>query len=470
MAGGDLTNLVQLFGVAAHAQVEPGIVGLDGQLGVLQVQQVGGLDAGAGPGGAVVLDHGIGGGILSNQRGPLGQAGGLVHHPGIALDAVVPVQEAFLGVGVVQDLQAELHGLFVSGLGDAAGDGADAGAAEDGVQGAVVSGGIGDANPGRAVAVGFHGLVPVVQLAHGGHGDAGTAGEHLGLDGGVVHGQQVGVDQAFLVQAGEPGQPRTIFIGGLAQGHLAVVHGEHVGGVHVAVGTEGAAQAHLPEAGVEGGGEHSAVVLLVEDADHVLKLGDGLGDFQTALLQPVLADHGALVGVVPAAVLTEEAEGIVAAIVGLHGLVIGGVALQESIVGGSVLLDVGGQIPDDLVIQILLGAAHEVGFHDVGQGGGVGHQGVGEGRAVRAGGGQHPLDVHTHLLGQVDVEGAVMPVGKIGVDVVGILRVPGDGLVRIQGIGVGAGQQLHGEGRAGSQNQAQGQNQGQDLFHDGFLL
>ena len=63
-----------------------------------------------------------------------------------------------------------------------------------------------------------------------------------------------------------------------------------------------------------------------------------------------------------------------------------------------------------------------------------------------------------------------MPVGEIGVDVVGILRVPGDGLVRIQGIGVGAGQQLHGEGRAGCQNQAQGQNQGQDLFHDGFLL
>ena len=59
---------------------------------------------------------------------------------------------------------------------------------------------------------------------------------------------------------------------------------------------------------------------------------------------------------------------------------------------------------------------------------------------------------------------------EIGMDVVGVFSIPGDGLIRIQRISAGTRHQLHSHGRESGQDQAQGQDQRQSLLHDEFLL
>ena len=203
----------------------------------------------------------------------------------------------------------------------------------------------------------------------------------------------------------------------------------------------------------------------MEHADHVFELGDGLREFQTAFLQPVLTNHNAQVGVVPAAVFTEETKRIVTAIVGLHGAVISGVGLQPCIVGRSIFLNVGGQIPDDLVFQEHVGGIHEVALHDVRQGAGISQHGVGEGAAVSTGGREGPFNVDAQQLGQVGVERGFLPGGILFMRIQAVLGIPGDGLVAVERIGVTGGEQVSGKRRGCCKNHDQSQDESKDLFH-----
>ena len=285
----------------------------------------------------------------------------------------------------------------------------------------------------------------------------------LRLDGGVVQGQDVLIEEAAVPQAVHPLHEFAPFRLRHRVANLAVL--DEVGVVAAGVRAERAGQAAAraveaaPREGV------LRAVLLVEDLDHVFKLGDGLRDFQTALLEPVLADDRAKVSVVPAADLAEETECIVLAIVGLHRAVIGGVGLQESVIRGSVFLNVGGQVPDDFVFQILVGVVHPVHAHDVRQVARIGQQGVGVHFAVGAGGREGPVNVHAEDLGKVRMERRLAGVRELLVRRKVILSIPGDGLIRAERISVAGGEELQRERRRSRQNQAEREDESQYFLH-----
>ena len=323
----------------------------------------------------------------------------------------------------------------------------DLGVLAVGLEGGLGDGGAGSLGIGIGVADGHN------QAAHG------AGGVEL-ADLGVADGAKVRAHVALFIPAVHAGQEimPLLAVGIVLDGAVFLIEAL----IHVVARAQGGEGLVL--AGQEGGNAGLGILDLLQVFLQLVKGGD-LGGIDAEFLAPVGAHHQAVRQGVVLVLVVVEAQHLAVLVVELAAHVI--VYVDQLVVVGGVLLQIGGQVVDQLVVIGSHRAAIVELFqvhNDIGQLAAGQHHA--EALARRAIGGVHHFKLDARHLGEALVHRVLHIIGEH----LGRARVHLHphlqlyGLVGLDGIG------YIGQRRPGGQQQAQRHQQCNQLFHVGFLL